>query len=88
MNYVDPRFQTGAYICDGIELYEVVRHRAGVQAGFMAARVLVENCRTGCCVELLAQRIRSAFRLVRAAPAPQCPDLVDEIVWEPAAVIR
>jgi hypothetical protein len=86
MTDVDPRLQTGAYITDGAELYEVVRRRAGTHsAGFPMGCVLVENCRTLNGAALLAQRIRSAFRLVRAAPDPRCPDLADDIVWEPTA---
>lgn len=86
---LDPRLRTGAYITDGMELYEVMRRRNGLRGGGSAAAcVLVENCRSLCCAEFLARRILSAFRLVRAAPAPQCPDLVDEIDWEPTPVTR
>ena len=87
MTDVDPRLETGAYITDGMELYEVLRRRAGVRGGgFASGCVLVENCRTLCCAEFLVPRIRAAFRLVRSAPAPCCPDLVDQIVWEPAVL--
>jgi hypothetical protein len=89
MTEVDPRLQPGAYITDGRRLYEVVRRRAGTHAGgFAMGCVLVEDCRTLSAAQVLAQRIRSAFRLVRPAPDPRCPDLVDEIVWEPAGAIR
>jgi len=89
MTDVDPRLHAGAYITDGIELFEVVRRRGAPRGGgFAIGGVLVQNCRTLCTLELLIPRIRTAFRLVRAAPDPHCPDVVDDIVWEPAAVSR
>jgi hypothetical protein len=88
MIHGDPRLQCGAYITDGTELYEVLRHRPGGFGGGVAGAVLLENCRSLCAVQLHAARIRSACRLVRAAPDPRCPDVVEQIVWEPARATR
>lgn len=88
MTNADPRLEAGAYVTDGTELYEVIQHRPGGSGGGVAGSVLVENCRTLCAVQLLAMRIRSACRLVRSAPDPRCPDVLDDIVWEPAGATR
>jgi hypothetical protein len=78
----DPRVQPGAYITDGIDLYEVTGMQRGPgMMGAATVRIIVENCRNLRCLELLPDRIRSAFELVRSAPAATCPDVVDDIVW-------
>lgn len=78
----DPRFQKGAYITDGTDLYEVLglQIRPGV-AGIRVPRIVVENCRNARGLEFLPDKIRACFDLVRAAPAPRCPDVVEEIAW-------
>ena len=78
--------QPGAYITDGVDLYEVtsLQRSAGVM-GMATARILAENCRTLCCLEFIPEKIRTAFDLVRAAPVGRCPDVVDDISWEPVA---
>jgi hypothetical protein len=78
----DPRLQQGAYITDGIDLFEVTGMRRGPgMIGSATVRILVENCRNLRCLECLPDRIRSGFELVRSAPAATCPDPVDDIVW-------
>lgn len=78
----DPRLQRGAYLTDGVNLYEVtaVRRGPGVM-GLSTVRVVVENCRSFARVEFLPDRIRRSFSLVRKAPIASCPDLVDQIDW-------
>jgi hypothetical protein len=78
----DPRLQTGAYITDGIDLYEVVglRTRPG-NMGIRTVRIVVENCRSFRGLEFLPERIRATFNLVRQPPHPRCPDVVEEIPW-------
>jgi hypothetical protein len=78
----DPRLQQGAYITDGIDLYEVTgMHQGPGLMGAATVRIIVENCVNLRCLELLPDKVRSAFELVRSAPAAACPDLVDDIVW-------
>lgn len=79
----EPRLERGAYLTDGIELYEVLdlRIRPGVM-GVRTVRVLLENCRDLHVQELLPDRIRATFTLVRRAPAARCPDHVEEIRWD------
>jgi hypothetical protein len=81
----DPRMQLGAYITDGIDLYEItgMQRGAGVM-GMSTVRVMVENCRNLRRLEFLPEKIRSAFELVRAAPVGRCPDQVGDIAWDPA----
>lgn len=76
----DPRFQTGAYITDGTDLYEVLglEVRPSV-AGIRVPRIVVEDCRSSDDLELLPDCVRATFDLVRAAPAAGCPDHVEEI---------
>lgn len=83
MRSKDPRLQRHAYITDGSNLYEVLGDRVfpGV-AGIRTRRIVVENCRSLLGSELLEDRVTSAFRLVRPAPARRCPDFVEEIAWE------
>jgi hypothetical protein len=78
----DPRLEKGAYITDGIDLYEVLglQIRPGV-AGIRVPRIVVENCRNLRGFEFLPDKVRSSFELVRRAPAPRCPDRVEEIAW-------
>ncbi len=81
----DPRLQTGAYITDGLDLYEVLGLLRGPGVmGIRTVRVLIENCHDLHCLEYLADEIEIEFDLVRPAPVPAVPDLVDEIAWEPA----
>jgi hypothetical protein len=80
----DPRMQLGAYITDGIDLYEVTGMQRGPGVlGMSTVRILVENCRNLRCLEFLPDKIRTAFDLVRAAPVGCCPDSVDDIPWDP-----
>ena len=76
----------GAYITDGVDLYEVngTQQGPGVM-GVSTVRIIVENCRTLRCLELIPDKIRCSFELVKAAPAGRCPDMVDDIAWDPAA---
>jgi hypothetical protein len=81
----DPRMQLGAYITDGIDLYEVTGMQRGPGVlGMSTVRIMVENCRNLRCLEFLPDKIRSAFELVRAAPIGCCPDVIDDIPWDPA----
>jgi hypothetical protein len=74
--------QLGAYITDGIGLYEVggIQRGPGV-IGMSTVRILVENCRNLRFLEFLPDKIRCAFDLVR--PAGRCPDVLEDISWEP-----
>lgn len=82
----DPRLQQGAYITDGVDLYEVVGLQRGPGVmGMATVRVMVENCRSLRAFEFLPEKIRHRFELVRCAPAGTCPDLVQDITWELAA---
>ncbi|MBV9338773.1 MAG: hypothetical protein JO243_23025 [Solirubrobacterales bacterium] len=81
----DPRMQMGAYITDGIDLYEVTGMQRGPGVmGVSTVRIAVENCRNLRCLELLPDKVRNAFKLVRAAPVGRCPDVIEDIAWEPA----
>ena len=75
--------QPGAYITDGVDLYEVtgMQHGAGVM-GMSTVRIAVENCRSLRCLEFLPDKIRGAFDLVKTAPVGSCPDMIEEITWE------
>ena len=83
----DPRMQLGAYITDGIDLYEVTGMQRGPGVmGMSTLRIVVENCRNLRGLEFLPDKIRTGFELVRAAPVGRCPDVVDEIAWDPAVL--
>ncbi len=74
--------QPGAYITDGVDLYEVTgMQRAPGVMGVSTVQILVENCRSLRSLELLPDKIRSSFELVKAAPACSCPDVVEGIAW-------
>jgi hypothetical protein len=78
----DPRMQLGAYITDGIDLYEVTGMQRGLGVmGMSTVRIMVENCRNLRCLEFLPDKIRMVFELVRAAPVGLCPD---DIPWDPS----
>lgn len=78
----DPRLQKGAYVTDGVDLYEVLGMRMGPGAmGIRTVRVVLENCRSFRGLEFLPEKVRTTFNLVRSAPAPRVPDLVDDIAW-------
>jgi hypothetical protein len=80
----DPRLETGAYITDGTDLYEVIGLQRGPGVmGVRTVRIVVQNCRNFRCLEFLPEKIRATFRLVRPGPHPSVPDLVEEISWEP-----
>jgi len=80
----DPRMQLGAYITDGIDLYEVMGMQRGPGVmGMSTVRIMVENCRNLRCLEFLPDKIRTAFDLVKGAPIGACPDMVEEIAWDP-----
>lgn len=73
----DSRFQVGAYISDGVDLYEVVDTVSVPQ--FMSApnrRIVVENCRNEARLQFELPKIADSFELVRAAP--NVPDLIPE----------
>lgn len=75
--------QAGAYITDCIDLYEVTGTQRGPGLmGVSTVRIIVENCRTLRCLEFLPDKIRSSFKLVKAAPVCNCPDVVDDIAWD------
>jgi hypothetical protein len=78
----DPRLQQGAYITDGIDLYEVLGMQRGPGVmGVSTVRVVVENCRNLRGLEFLPEKIRRTFNLVKGPPAGRCPDLVKDIAW-------
>jgi len=75
--------QPGAYITDGIDLYEVTGMQRGPGVmGISTVRISVENCRNLRCLEFLPDKIRSAFELVKPAPVASCPDVIEDISWE------
>jgi len=75
--------QPGAYITDGVDLYEVTGlQRAPDMMGVSTVRILVENCRDLRRLEFLSDKIRSSFELVKAAPVCDCPDVVEDIAWD------
>ena len=77
--------QTGAYITDGIDLYEVTGMQRGPGVmGVSTVRIALENSRNLRCLEVLPDKIRSGFELVRAAPVGRCPDVIEDIAWDPA----
>ena len=79
----DPRIQAGAYITDGIDLFEVTGMQRGPGVmGISTVRIMVENCRNLRYLEFLPDKIRSSFELVKAAPVCNCPDAVEDIDWE------
>jgi hypothetical protein len=78
----DPRLQQGAYITDGVDLYEVLGMERGPGVmGVSTVRVLVENCLSLRGLEFLPEKVRKTFNLVKNAPAGSCPDLLDDIAW-------
>ncbi len=78
--------QVGAYISDGMDLYEVTgRQRGPGVMGMSTVRIGVENCCNLRCLEFLSDKIRTSFELVRSAPVGRCPDVLEEIAWYPAA---
>ncbi len=75
----DPRLQLGAYITDGVDLYEVTGLQRGPGVmGVCTVRVMVENCRNLRALEFLPDKITLAFNLVRLGPAGVGPDLQEE----------
>ncbi len=75
--------QPGAYITDGIDLYEVTGMQRGPGVmGISTVRISVENCRNLRCLEFLPDKIRSAFELVKQAPVGSCPYVIEDISWE------
>ncbi|MBV9424115.1 MAG: hypothetical protein JOZ98_14465 [Solirubrobacterales bacterium] len=78
----DPRLLRGAYVTDGIDLYEIMGTQRGPGVmGVSTVRVILENCRNLRRLEFLPEKIRRSFSLVRQAPSGRCPDLVEDIVW-------
>jgi hypothetical protein len=76
--------QPGAYITDGVDLYEVTGMERGPGVmGMSTVRITVENCRSLRRLEFLPDRIRGAFELVRTAPVGACPDVLEQIGWKP-----
>jgi hypothetical protein len=77
----DARMRQGAYITDGVDLYEVTGTQRGPGViGVSTVRITVDNCRTLRCLELLPEKIRFSFELVKAAPS--CPDVIEDIGWD------
>ena len=75
--------QAGAYITDGIDLYEVTGMQRGPGVmGVSTVRIMVENCRNLRCLEFLPDKIRCSFELVKVAPACTCPDVLEDIAWD------
>ena len=75
--------QPGAYISDGVDLYEVTgMYRSPGVMGVSTVRITVENCRNLRSVEFLPDKIRCTFELVKAAPVCSCPDVVEDIAWD------
>ncbi|MDQ6776073.1 MAG: hypothetical protein M3071_07610 [Actinomycetota bacterium] len=67
----DPRFQTGAYITDGEDLYWVQRATFRPTPTSLRANVLVvEDCRTNIMLELDLALVNDTCTLVREAPSP------------------
>jgi hypothetical protein len=67
----DPRFQPGAYVTDGENLYFVQRATSGPTPASVRLNVLVvEDCRTNLLLELDLQRVDATCTLVRQAPNP------------------
>jgi len=80
--------QVGAYITDGIDLYEVTGMQRGPGVmGMSTVQISVENCRNLRCLEFLPDKVRTAFVLVRAAPVGRCPDVIEAISWDPAPAV-
>lgn len=78
----DPRLQQGAYITDGVELYEVRELQCGrALMGISMVWVLVEDCRTLVHLRFLVNTIERAFDLVRLAPGVDRPALLPDVVW-------
>ncbi len=66
----DARLQFGAYITDGMSLYEVKGISCGAgRIGFAAVRLILEDCYSLGTIEFLLDKIRRQFTLVRAAAA-------------------
>jgi hypothetical protein len=79
----DARMQAGAYITDGVDLYEVTGTERGPgMMGVSTLGIIVENCRTLRRLEFLPDKIRCSFELVKAAPVCSCPDVVEDIAWD------
>jgi hypothetical protein len=79
----DARMQAGAYVTDGTDLYEVTGTQRGPGVmGVSTVRIMVENCRTLRSLEFLPDKIRYSFELVKAAPACNCPDVIEDIAWD------
>ena len=67
--------QPGAYITDGIDLYEVTGTQRGPGVmGVSTVRITLENCRNLRCLEFLPDKIRTTFQLVKTAPVGSCPE--------------
>ncbi|HWF51396.1 MAG TPA: hypothetical protein VG294_12225 [Solirubrobacteraceae bacterium] len=65
----DPRFQPGAYISDGDDLYWVQRATFSPSPMSLPGDVLlVEDCRTNTALELDLARAENTCTLVRQAP--------------------
>jgi hypothetical protein len=66
----DGRLQFGAYVTDGMHLYEVRGISCGAgRIGFAAVRLILEDCHSLSTVEFLLDKIRRQFTLVRPAAA-------------------
>jgi hypothetical protein len=78
----DPRLQQGAYLTDGLELYEVASvRRSSVMIYGAVIHVIIENCRDLSRHQLPPENIRRGFDLVRNAPLGSCPDFLEDIAW-------
>jgi hypothetical protein len=65
----DPRFQPGAYITDGADLYYVQR-TAVMRLPVRVLVLIVEDCFTNTRLELDYARVEELCSLVRASPGP------------------
>jgi hypothetical protein len=75
----------GAYITDGVDLFEVIGLQRGPGVmGVRTVRIVVENCRNFRILEFLPDKIEAAFELVRHPPVAAVPDVFEQIAWEPA----
>jgi hypothetical protein len=80
MLYEDARLQPGAYVTDGIELFEVRgRWSHPSSSGISLEWVVLENCRDLSELRLLSSTVTYTFELVRPTPSGTCPHTPQDI---------